>query len=455
MSRTETEVWPEELPPLPIPASAGKEKVHSFRLGNGLTIWAVRRANLPLVSVGLSCAGGRRDDSHALPGLSSLLAEGLKEGSEYLSAEKLHEILQAEGGGLTASAGPDALTLVIQGLASGLPRYLEILSGLVQAPAFPQDGIARVRSLAEEEIETQESEPSFLAARTFAATLFPDHPYSILAPTRATIASTSPGILMGEARRRLRPERMALIAVGSVDPDALFAEAQRHFGGWEPERIPESPLESPDSPQGSRRILVVARPGSVQTYLLAGKAALSRRDPDVFALALAMTAYGDAFTSRLVTNLRTQKGYTYSPGAGLKPLRLSGYVRTVAAVRNEVTGAALNEIFYELDRMGASALSDDELERSRMRDLGLRATNLQTTNGLLGELAEMFAAGLPPESLDEPVEKLFTIGKEDIRRVARRHLASYGTTVVAVGDRAVIEEQLSSFGPLEMAPEMG
>ncbi|MCK6682321.1 MAG: insulinase family protein [Thermoanaerobaculia bacterium] len=458
MSSAEPSTWPPGLPPLlPAERPGVKEAVHVDTLSNGVSVWVVRRPGLPLVSLGLACLGGKRDDPHALPGLSALLAEGLKEGSETLTAEALHERLQGEGAALGASAGADGLSLSIHGLADGLDTFVDILSQLVRSPAFPEEGIARVRALAEEDLATQESEPSFLAVRVLLRALFADHPYATVAPSMSTISAVSPGVLRGEAKRRFRPDRTAVIAVGDVDPGAVLKASERFLGGWEHDALPETPVEGPEVGRFSRRILAVERPGSVQTYLMVGNPAVSRNHPDFFALSLAMTAYGGAFTSRLVTNLRTQKGYTYSPGARLAAFRYSGYVRTVSAVRNEVTGAALNEIFYELDRMGAIELSDEELERSRMRDVGLRATNLQTSSGLFSELMSLFSSGLGAGKLDEPSEKLFTIQRDEIKRASKRHLASYATTVVAVGDLGVIEEHLAPFGPIEVAaaPEPG
>ena len=92
-------------------------------------------------------------------------------------------------------------------------------------------------------------------------------------------------------------------------------------------------------------------PGSVQTQVLLGNLAITRRDPDWFRLVLANSIYGGAFHSRLVINIREQKGYTYSPRSGLQSLRQHGYFSVHAAVRNEVAAATLTEMFYEMDRM--------------------------------------------------------------------------------------------------------
>ncbi len=439
--------WPEGLPALAWkPGTHVREPVSTFTLENGLTVWALGRSGLPLLSIGLVLLGGRSLDTSDLPGLSALLAAGLKEGTETFPSEVLFKRLQEHGAELLSSSSADSLNLTIDGLSSGLGSYVEILASLVTEPAFLDAGVARVRALAEEELETHESEPSFLASRAFSSVVFGDHPYSFVSPTRQTIARVTRDMLGEESRKRFRPERSALIAIGDLNPDAVCGLARQFFGGWRAggPSWPEVARVPPSSK--FRKVYCVPRPGSVQTYLMTGNAGVSRKDKEAHALSLAVTLYGGAFTSRLVTNLRTQKGYTYAPGAVSRWHRGRGYVRTVAAVRNEVTAAALNEIFYEMNRMGATPILQEELERGRMRDLGLRVTSLQTHSGLLSELSDLFVEGLDPDALHEPEDALFKITPAEIRAVSRHFLSSSRAHVVAVGDPKTIKEELSPFG---------
>ena len=128
-----------------------------------------------------------------------------------------------------------------------------------------------------------------------------------------------------------------------------------------PRRLPNPPL--PDL--HGRHVYLVHLPGSVQTQVLVGNRAITRQSPDWLPLTLANSIYGGAFNSRLVMNIREQKGYTYSPRSGAHPLRQHGYFSISAAVRNDVVAATLTEMFYEIDRMRSTPVGEDELADAR------------------------------------------------------------------------------------------
>ena len=446
---------PAELPPLgpvhPVPAP----RVVRATLPNGLEVQVVPWPGVPLVGVRLVMRGGFSDDAAGDAGLARLLASCLREGTAMRSGATLADLAQEAGGDLSAGAGPDSLSIAASGLAARLPLLLDLVADLARRPAFPADGVARVKDLALEDLETSESEPFFLAVRAFARAIYGRHPYGTVSPTAASIEAVTPERLAAEAARRLRPERSLLLVAGDVDPAAVHAEAARLFGDWAGAGAAPAPASPHVAPEGPRRIEVLDRPGSVQTNLLVGPLGFPRTDPDAYPLELAMTIYGGSFTSRLVQNLREAKGYTYSPGAGASWLAGCGTVRSYAAVRNEVTGAALNEILYEMERMATTEASDEEMERAFRRDAGSLAISLQTAAGVADELARLWVLGLPPDEIGREVEALSRVTKADVRRAARRVFGTGSARVVAVGDAAAIREELATFGEVVEGPSEG
>ncbi len=439
---------PEDLPPLgpvqPVPAP----RVDAATLPNGLEVQVVPWPGVPLVGVRLVTRGGFSDDAPGTPGLARLLASSLREGTATRSGAAIADLAQEAGGDLSAGAGPDSLSIAASGLAARLPLLLDLVADVARRPAFPADGVARVKDLALEDLETSESEPFFLAVRAFARAVYGLHPYGTVSPTVASIEAVTPGRLAAEAARRLRPERSLLLVAGDVDPAAVHAQAGRLFGDWAGTGEAPAPAAPPVAPEGPRRIEVLDRPGSVQTNLLVGNLGFPRTDPDAHPLELAMTIYGGSFTSRLVQNLREAKGYTYSPGAGASWLAGCGTVRSYAAVRNEVTGAALNEILYEMERMATTEPTDEEMERAFRRDAGSLAISLQTAAGVADELARLWVLGLPPDEIGREVDELARVTKADVRRASRRVFGTGAARIVAVGDAAAIRDELATFAPL-------
>jgi zinc protease len=440
--------WPQELPPLGPPTAPGTPPVVAAVLPNGLTVWAIRRTGVPLVTLSLTALTGRAFDPVEAPGLAGLLAAGLKEGTAGRSSSEVNELLQSAGAELATAAGDDALEVVVTGLAARLEILVDALADVVTAPAFPARDVARVKSLAREELATNSSEPAFLARRAFRRAVYGEHPYAVISPTEASIDAVTSEALRVEAARRLVPQRALLLAVGDVEPARALDLAARHFGAWKCAGSPPAEPPAASAPSGPHEILILPRPGSVQTQLIVGRLGLTRRDADADALSLLVTIYGGAFSSRLVSNLREEKGYTYSPGATASFSRWRGTVRTAAAVRNEVTGAALNEILYEMNRLATTAVSHEELARGAGRDLGLLALRGETNASLAHELAHLWLHGLGPEERSRQAAALSRLEAPDLGRAARRCLGTGSAHIVAVGDIATLREELSSFGPL-------
>jgi predicted Zn-dependent peptidase len=418
---------------------------------NGLSVWCARRTAVPLASVRLVIRGGRALDPPEKPGLATLLASSLREGTQSRTGEELSALAQSAGGDLAVAAGDDSLVVAATGLASRLDLILDLVADVARNPAFLPGDVERVKSLALEELATDEADPSFLASREFRRSVYGSHPYAVGSPTAGSIADLRPEILRREASRRILPSRTLLLVVGDVDPAAAAATAGRFFGEWrDAASAPPEPEPALASPAPFCSSVLLDRPGSVQTNLHVGGLGLARRDPDAFPLHLATTIFGGAFSSRLVTNLREEKGYTYSPATSARWLRGGGLVRTTAAVRNEVTGAALNEILYERSRMATTDATDEELERCRSRELGGQVLALQTNAGLAGELADLWLNDLGPEELPRADEALRSVTKADVRRASRRFFGLRGLHVVAVGDAKAVRRELETFGIVEM-----
>ena len=421
--------------------------VDFFTLPNGLEVWVAPRRSVPLAAVQLVVKGGRAYDPPGRPGLAGLLAAALKEGTAARSASDVADLLQSAGGELGTGAGDELLACRTTGLASKLDVLLDVVSDVVRHPAFPERDIERVKANAREELATEESDPFFLADRAFRSALFGGHPYATVAPTPETIDAVTPGLLRAEAASRLSPRRTLLVVAGDVRLQDVSPLVGRSFGSWSGADDAVVRLAPARTRLDGSSPVLVPRPGSVQANLAVGAPAPPRTSPDAAALQIAVTIYGGAFSSRLVSNLREEKGYTYSPGAGWRSLPAGGRTQTIAAVRTEVAGAALNEILYELRRMATTDVTEEELARAKGFDAGRLLLAVQTNAGLAGELADQWLHGLPPSALGERVLALRSVDAAAVRRAARLHLAVPSLAVVAVGEEAPLRKELAPFMP--------
>jgi zinc protease len=189
-------------------------------------------------------------------------------------------------------------------------------------------------------------------------------------------------------------------------------------------------------------------PGSVQTQILCGCHAITRQNPDWIKLGLTNSLYGGAFNSRLVMNIREDKGYTYSPRSGVSPLRQYGYFSVSAAVRNEVVAASLTEIFYELDKLRSVPVPESELLDAQNYLTGVFSMGLATQSGLLSQISTLALNDLPDDYLETYREKVRALKPEDVMSAARTYFDSANMQIVVVGDRQHIESQATLFGEL-------
>jgi predicted Zn-dependent peptidase len=441
---------PEGLPPFGPDRPFPEPSVERFTTPEGLTVWLVARGGVPRFALSLAVRGGMASDRRGLEGVSELLAEGLKAGTASRSARQIAEDLAAVGGELAVEAGDDALTLAVSGLSSGLATALEVVADVARRSAFPEQEVALARANALEGLKVRAATPEFLAQKALAATLFGDHPYRIAAPTEQALREATPEDLRREAARRLRPEGALLVVVGSFDARTARRDILRAFGGWKGSG--EAPPPVPDVAGGGRRRLVlVDRPGSQQSLLLLGRIGPRQSDPDWHAVLVANSMLGGGGASRLYQNVREAKGYSYSPRSSLVPHRAAGVLQVRADVRNDVTGAALLELLYELDRLGATAPPAEELARTKRFQIGAFVRRNQLNASLARTLAGYWVNGLGPEALSEFVPRVNAVGPAEVQRVGRRWYAASGQTVVAVGEPGQVRGQLEQFGNVESA----
>jgi zinc protease len=232
--------------------------------------------------------------------------------------------------------------------------------------------------------------------------------------------------------------------VGDVAPDAVFAAAEQAFGGWARGAVPEPKAAALPTIKG-RTLVFVQRPNSVQSSISVGNFSTRRDDARWYTLQLANQIYGAAFDSRLVRNIREEKGYTYSPQSVFQAMAEGGFYRAVADVRNEVTGATLKEIYGEIDRFRAGGPETEELSDAKQYSRGVFLLQNATQNGLAGTVNTVNTFGLPKDYPETFQRQISQPSAEAVKTGAQMLLGSEDSVVVIVGDYAKVKDQLGAF----------
>lgn len=424
------------------------------KLSCGLPVVLVEQHRIPKLTLQLLFRSGDSAVAASNPGLADMTATVVRDGTDARSGLQIEEELRRLGADLSTGAGADSSAISLAGLAEFSREILALMADLASRANFPAEEFERERRNTLESVRIERATPGFLSGERLRKALFGAHPYAVVAPTEAQVEAYRREQLADFYRAHYTPENAVLIAVGDFSTPALIEQMDAAFRGWPAGQPPWQPEAAPPEIRG-RRVHLVHVPGSVQTQILIGNRAIMRKHPDWLALTLANSIYGGAFHSRLVANIREQKGYTYSPRSAANALRRLGYFSVSAAVRNEVVAATLTEMFYELDRIRSLAVGADELADALAYLSGVFSLGLATQNGLAGQLATLYLNELPDDYLETYREKIRALTAEEVLSAARKYFDAANAQVVVVGDAAQIAAQAALFGEVETYDPQG
>jgi zinc protease len=424
------------------------------RLSNRLEVVLAESRAVPKFHGELLFRSGNAAAADRAPGLAEITANVVRTGTAKRASRQIEEDLRRIGADLSSSAGADTSAISFAGLSEFAGPLLELVNELAREAAFPQAEFERERRQMLEEVKLERTQPGFLASERLRKVLFGAHPYGQVAPSEEQVAAFQRDDLTAVYREFYTPENALLVLVGDFDSGAMLKAAEKVFGAWTGKKPQAKAAPAPANPHG-RRVYLVHVPGAVQTQILAGCQAITRKHPDWVKLGLTNSLYGGAFNSRLVMNIREDKGYTYSPRSGVNALRQHGYFSISAAVRTEVVAASLTEIFYELDKLRALPVPEAELADAQNYLSGVFSMGLATQAGLLSQLVTVELNELPQDYLETYREKVRALTPQDLLATARKYFDSANMQVVVVGDRAQIEPQAALFGELEVYDAQG
>jgi zinc protease len=424
------------------------------RLANGLEVILAEAHSIPKFHGELFFRSGNAAVADRAPGLAEMAATVVRTGTAKRASRQIEEDLRRIGADLSSAAGADTSAISFSGLSEFAEPLLGLVNELAREAAFPEGEFERERRQKLEEVKMERTQPGYLAGERLRKVLFGAHPYGQVSPSEAQVAAYKREDLQAVYRASYTPENGILLLVGDFEAQEMLKTAEKVFGNWTGKKPDSKPTAAPANPRG-RRVYLVHVPGAVQTQIVAGCHAITRKHPDWVKLGLTNSLYGGAFNSRLVMNIREDKGYTYSPRSGVNALRQHGYFSVSAAVRNDVVAASLTEMFYEMDKLRSVPVPAAELADAQNYLSGVFSMGLATQDGLLSQFSTVALNELPDEYLETYRQKVRAITPQDLLATARKYLDSANMQIVVVGDRAQIESQAALFGDLEIYDAQG
>ncbi|HVG44715.1 MAG TPA: pitrilysin family protein, partial [Longimicrobium sp.] len=436
-------------PPPPAPARPlAFPAFHETRLPNGMGLVVVENHRTPLVSLFLLVRSGDASVPAGKAGAVSLAAQLLTKGTATRSASQISQQIEGSGGSLNGFSSDDFTAVSATVLSDRLPLAFQLMEDVALHPTFPDSEVETARGRELSSLQAQLGQPGSLAGRRFYGDLYGAHPYGTQA-TPATVRGVTARDLREWHAAHFKAGNALLVVAGDVSEAQAAELARRHFGGWERGNV-APPAYPPVAARARAGIVLVHRPGSVQSTLRVGNPGLKAGNPDYYAVEVMTRLLGGGGDARLFQVLREQHGWTYGASAvTTRPLD-AGVFYAGADVRTEVTDSAVAELLSQLRRVRDEPVSGAELEAAKSYLVGSFPVGIQTPEQVALQVAITRVLGLPIDDLLQYNPRVQAVTAADVQRVARRYVHPDQATIVVVGDATKVLAGLERIAPVTL-----
>ena len=419
-------------------------------LANGAVLVLMEKHDTPLLALSAVLRGGALEDAPGREGTASLLADLTQKGAGRRNAAQFAEAVEGAGGQLGATVGTERLGLGASFLARDVDLMIELVSDALMRPRLDPSEFEKVRTLAIQSIAAaKDSDPSGLIGEYGDAWLFRGHPYGrASAGDERSLAAVTLDDVKRYYETQARGDRLILAVVGDFKVAEMKRKLETAFGGWAAGESPLPVVTAAPRVEG-RRVLLVDKPGSTQTYFWLGNVGASRTDPARTAQSVVNTVFGGQFTSMLNTELRIRSGLTYGAGSGFDRLEQPGAFRISSFTQTAKTAEAIDLALATLDRLHAEGLTDAALASARSYMLGQFPPTLETNGQLAGRLAELIFYGLGPQDVTEFATRVMAVDPARARTTIDASFPRSGDlAMVLIGDATAVRDAAKKYGPV-------
>lgn len=430
--------------------------IERTKLKNGIEVVFARRAAVPTVNVAVSFDAGYAADPRDALGTQSLMLSLMNEGTTRLDSTAFAEAKERLGAQISGSANADETVFSLFALKPNLTASLGLLADYIRNPAFDAKELERVRAQQLNRLKAELNNPSAIAARVLTPVLYgTDHPYGIPPSglgTEAAVKAATREQLGGFHATWIRPDTARVFVVGDTTLAEVKKQLDATLGNWKAPKTAK-PVKHFEIaiPKPQPRILLVDRPKSPQSVIVAGKILGAKGGDDLEVLRSANDIFGGNFLSRFNMNLRETKGWSYGVRTRVSADKDRVSWVAVAPVQADRTGDSVKELQSDLRNfLGDQRVTAEELQRTVNGSVRELPGSFETSGDVLGGLRSIVKFGRPDnyyEMLPATYEAMTTA---EVDAAARKALSVDDLVYVIVGDAAVVKPQLDGLGlPVE------
>ncbi len=414
----------------------GKKEI---TLPNGMRSTLVKYGTLPKVNISLIIKTGNIHEAANHVWLADLLAKMMNQGTTSMSASDLAKKVAGMGGEIHINAGSDEFTISASALSEYAPQLIKIIADIAINPALPASEIARLKNDLKRQLTVDKSVPQSIAEEKFFSSVYGDHPYGRLYPTQEMLNNYTIDDVKNFFDKNIGAKRSVLYVVGDYDEAEVNKAINESFKNWKAGPAVDYPAANPVASGG---INIIDRKGAPQTTVMMGLPILSPKDKDYVAMDIANSLLGGSFASRITSNIRENKGYTYSPFSTIDdhPSTSSLWYEE-ADITSEHTIDAINEIKKEITKLQDVPPAQGELLGIQRYAAGIFVLRNSSPGGIIGQLNFIDLYGLSDSYLTNHVKNIYAVTPQQVSQLAKKYIVPDKMTIVMVGDEASIKEQ--------------
>jgi zinc protease len=447
-------LWGRDYPPsVPPPKPTVIPAPAIQALPNGLQVVVVERHSLPMITLRLVVKAGAEFDPPALAGTAGLVNSLLTEGTSRRSARQLAEAIDAAGGLVDNGATWDSSFLSLSVLSDQAGLAFDLVSDMVEFPAFQAAEIGRQRKQTLSGLEVAHGDPAYVADTLFQDLVFAGTPYSH--PEDGTLESV-PRITAADLRsfhtRYYQPANCILAVVGDISASEAFARAAQFFSAWKNLAPPVAAPAAAPQPRAARQTVAVDKPDAVQTEIRIGSLGVPRNSPDYLALTVANEILGGPSENRLFKALRSHQGLTYGASSDLVCRRNLGAWVAKTSTRTPETVKSTHLALDEIKSLREHEISRSELETAQNYLVGHLALDFETSENVASQILELIQNDLPLDYWNRYPAEIMGLTTGGVWSASQRYLDPDRDTIVLVGDVENFKKDLKKLGHAEVIP---
>jgi predicted Zn-dependent peptidase len=426
------------------------------RLSNGIEVHYAQRNAVPVTQLALTFDAGFSADAPNARGVQNLTLSLLDEGADGMTSQQIAEEQERLGAVISTGGSADRSSVTLSALSANIGPSLDLLADIVQRPEFVPTEVERIRAQTLTAISQAQKEPNAIATRALPPLLYgASHPYATtaLGDVRAVEAARREDLLAFQ-QSWLRPDNAELFVVSSLPLAELLPQLEARFGTWAAPSAPKGVKAfSPPPPRpGKPRIVLIDRPGSPQSVILAGQVTPVDPMSDIVPISGASEVFGGNFLSRINMDLRETKGWSYGV-RGTVGLNIHAVPYTIAApVQANRTADSIRALNAQLsDILGKKGISQDELTRLVSNNVDALPGRFETSAAVLQAMITNDLYNRPDDYYEQLAGKYRGLTQAQLDAALKEAIDPRGFVWVVVGDAKTVRPQLAKLGmPIEV-----